>query len=169
MDKSLWRSACEEFLEIADLPANQRGSYLGCLEPALRRGVESLLAADAEAERFLEEPACPRHITESLKAAARAAPELRLGPYHLERELSQSRMSRVFLARRDDGEFEKEVLIFGLSCRTRKRYFLAGYFLVRQGFSLSQLSRSTVSFFLFLVFDRFIFTPSSFIIIIDII
>ena len=111
MDKTLWRSACEEFLEIAELPPDQRGSYLGCLEPALRRGVESLLAADAEAERFLEEPACPRHVTESLKAAARAAPELRLGPYHLERELSESRMSRVFLARRDDGEYEKEVAV----------------------------------------------------------
>ena len=111
MDKTLWRNACEEFLEIADLPVDQRGSYLGCLEPALRRGVESLLTADAEAERFLEEPACPRHVTESLKAAARAAPELRLGPYHLERELSVSRMSRVFLARRDDGEYEKEVAV----------------------------------------------------------
>ncbi len=111
MDKSLWRTACEEFLQISDLPVDQRGSYLGCLEPALRRGVESLLAADAEAEGFLDEPACPRHVTESLKAAARVAPELRLGPYHLERELSQSRMSRVFLARRDDGEYEKEVAV----------------------------------------------------------
>ena len=111
MDKSLWRTACEEFLEIADLPTDQQGSYLGCLEPTVRRGVESLLAADAEAGRFLEEPACPRHVTESLKAAARAAPELRLGPYQLERELSESRMSRVFLARRDDGEYEKEVAV----------------------------------------------------------
>lgn len=111
MDVGFWRTACQHFDRILKLPSTERASYLGKLEEGMRRGVESLMKAEAEADDFLEAPALSRSLAETLKGAAGREPSLRLGPYLLERELSRGGMSRVFLARRGDGEYDKEVVV----------------------------------------------------------
>jgi serine/threonine protein kinase len=111
MDVRFWRKACDHFERVVELPAEERAAYLRDLEPRLQRGVEALFAAEAEAGEFLQSPAVSPGMGEDLRAAANRAECLRLGPYRLERELSSSGMSRVFLARRDDGEFEKQVAV----------------------------------------------------------
>ena len=86
-------------LALAHAPA-ERAAVLDreCGDPALRREVEALLRADAMADRFLE----PLPVF---------APGSRLGPYRLSRKIGEGETSSVYLATRDDGEYEQRVAI----------------------------------------------------------
>jgi len=106
------------FASVVELNPLERAAFLdsACADdPALRSEVESLLAADERAGRFIEKPA--------LEAIAGAQPdgqaeseseseeERRIGPYKLIREIGQGGMGAVYLAARNDDQFKQRVAI----------------------------------------------------------
>jgi serine/threonine protein kinase/tetratricopeptide (TPR) repeat protein len=120
MSSSNWQKIEEIFDEAAEVPRIEREEFLneacgGDIE--LRREVEALLAADDESNDFIESPIIasntlanllPNNIEDSV------APHFlgkRVGAYELVRELGRGGMGAVFLARRADAEFRKEVAV----------------------------------------------------------
>jgi serine/threonine protein kinase/Flp pilus assembly protein TadD len=92
-------------------PPAERAAFLDAAcagDAGLRREVERLLAADARASRFLEQPAVS-------PSSPRESPEpplpRRLGSYLLLREIGGGGMGVVYLARRDDEQYEREVAV----------------------------------------------------------
>ncbi len=93
-----WSRARELFLELADLPASDRADALAEIETAdvhmaawVRRLLEQDLGTDGRDD-------------------ARSSKQL-FGPYETVRRIAAGGMGEVFLARRSDGEFEREVAI----------------------------------------------------------
>ncbi|HYG63748.1 MAG TPA: serine/threonine-protein kinase, partial [Thermoanaerobaculia bacterium] len=111
-DPERWRRIDGLFAEALELPPDERQGFLAAAcagDDELRSEVESLLAADAEGEEgaaFLEQPA-----GEWLDLDEAGGPERRLGPYRLLRRLGAGGMGSVYLARRDDGLYEREVAV----------------------------------------------------------
>jgi serine/threonine protein kinase/Tfp pilus assembly protein PilF len=102
-----WRQIDDLFAEALERPAGEREAFLAaaCGEDGeLRRAVESLLAADEASSTFLERPA---------GELLGFVPELegRLGPYRLLRRLGDGGMGTVYLARREDEHYERDVAI----------------------------------------------------------
>ncbi len=102
-----------------DLPREERGAWLAALaaeEPLLARVLEGLLraadAAQAGAERGAPETAS---LIARRMARAAAPPATlegrRFGPWRVLRLLGRGGMGSVWLARRDDGLFEREVAL----------------------------------------------------------
>ncbi len=118
-DPARWKRVTQITAEALDLPPEERSSWLrdACADDeALRREVESLLAADAGAGRFLETAAIARDgAAEAVVGVARESLGLvagrRVGPYRIVRELGHGGMGVVYLAERADLAFEKEVAI----------------------------------------------------------
>ena len=87
-------------------------------DQAIRAEVEALLAADMNSGEFIETPAYSETgwfgdaVTVPLSEAEQEKlNETRLGPYKVIREIGFGGMGTVYLAARDDDEFEKEVAI----------------------------------------------------------
>ena len=79
-------------------------------DPDLAAEVERFLAADARAGRFLED-AVAAGAAAMLQDGAQDEIGRRLGPYRLVRELGRGGMGVVYLAERDDQEFQQRVAI----------------------------------------------------------
>ena len=81
--------------------------------PDLRREIEELLERLDDARYYLATP--PAATAAAAVAEARPATDVdlgrRIGAYSLVREIGRGGMSRVFLARRADGEFEQDVAL----------------------------------------------------------
>ncbi|GMU64055.1 MAG: hypothetical protein AMXMBFR36_03290 [Acidobacteriota bacterium] len=100
----------ELFGELAELAEAERAERLERAtagRPELRREVESLLAAHADAAEFLER-ALPakRH-----SAGEELSPGTRIGPFRVTGELGRGGMGTVHLAERADGAYEQEVAL----------------------------------------------------------
>jgi serine/threonine-protein kinase len=81
--------------------------------PDLRREVEDLLDRVSDAQSFLEVPpaaAAAAAIAEANDGRTPGAGQ-RIGAYSIVREIGRGGMSRVFLARRADGQFEQHVAL----------------------------------------------------------
>jgi tetratricopeptide (TPR) repeat protein/predicted Ser/Thr protein kinase len=92
-----------------DLPVAEREAYLDAAcagDTDLRREVESLLAADEEADDFLVEPVFKLAAPDRSVAAGH-----RIGAYRVVRELGRGGMGAVYLAERADNQFEQQVAI----------------------------------------------------------
>ncbi len=91
-----------------DLAPEARAAYLdeACAgDAALRGRVVRMLAASARMSSFLERPPA------GVPAAVDVSPGRRLGPYELVREIGRGGMGAVYLARRVDERFDRDVAI----------------------------------------------------------
>ena len=116
MDQERWRRVAELLDEALELSPAERERFLGGAcggDAALRREVEALLAADAEASPLLD---TPLSMAALLAAGAGghdggALIDARIGPYRVVRELGRGGMGAVYLAERADGQFEHRVAL----------------------------------------------------------
>ena len=106
------------FASVVELNPLERAAFLdsACADdPALRSEVESMLAADERAVRFIEMPALEAmagaQSDEQAESESESEEERRIGPYKLIREIGQGGMGMVYLAARDDDQFEQLVAI----------------------------------------------------------
>jgi eukaryotic-like serine/threonine-protein kinase len=116
MTPDRWRKAEPIFDRALDLTPEARAAYLAdaCAgDDALRRDVESLLAADSNARDFLTGSAMRLLGDDGLDALTEeAAPaSSHVGPYRIVRPLGQGGMGAVYLGERADGQFEQTVAL----------------------------------------------------------
>ncbi|MCM3874858.1 MAG: serine/threonine protein kinase, partial [Thermoanaerobaculia bacterium] len=112
MNAELFRKAREIFDQAVELPVSERVEFLrrACDDLAVLEEAEALLrdsegqdVADGVREAISELP--------DTDAAAGAAPGKRAGPYELIREIGRGGMGAVYLARRADAAFQREVAV----------------------------------------------------------
>ena len=110
IDPGKWHEVDRIFAEALDRPPTERPAFLDAVcagDPALRQGVERLLAADARSSGILERPPGER-----LRLALEDREEGgSLGPYRLLRRIGGGGMGAVYLARREDDQYRRDVAI----------------------------------------------------------
>jgi TolB-like protein/Tfp pilus assembly protein PilF/tRNA A-37 threonylcarbamoyl transferase component Bud32 len=112
VNAELFRKARAIFDEAVELPENEREEFLGraCDGPDVREEVEALL-------REAGGPAFTDGVREAISdltdsgAGAGVVPGRRAGPYELVREIGRGGMGAVYLARRADAAFQREVAV----------------------------------------------------------
>jgi len=115
-----WREVRQLFDTVLDMPAERRGAYLAEHtqgDEELKREVEQLLTSFEESESMLTMPAVAgleTLIPPTPKTRSGGAGMLegqRVGPYRLLKKIASGGMGAVYVAARDDHEFEKKVAI----------------------------------------------------------
>jgi serine/threonine protein kinase len=109
-DPERWRRLQEVFHGAVSLDPAQQVAYLdeACAgDSELRREAESLIASSRDAPDLADE------VHRAASTALSEAPPLgaRLGPYRIVREVGEGGMGRVFLALRDDDQFQRRVAV----------------------------------------------------------
>jgi len=107
------------FAHAIDLREDERADWLAreCADDAERAHVERLLRADASAGDFLEQPPALVAAAVSGVVQERGSPTV-FGAYRVVRSIGVGGMGEVWLAERDDGEFQQRVAIKRLAYPT---------------------------------------------------
>ncbi len=112
-----WQEIEVLFNELMDLDPPHRDAFLEARchdDPSLRAQLQRLLDADADASAFLGEPAdayaAQLLINDDTPSEANLEGR-RIGPYRLEKEIGRGGMGTVYLAVRDDGQFQQKVAL----------------------------------------------------------
>ncbi|MBD3401694.1 tetratricopeptide repeat protein [candidate division GN15 bacterium] len=111
MDSARWNQIQDIFTEAADLPSDQRDTFLdrACGDDNdLRAEVMKLLKADRSAHSLFSGGGAAQALG---LPSQRSLVGRRIGPFELEREIGTGGMGVVYLARRVDGQFEQQVAI----------------------------------------------------------
>jgi len=112
MDADRWAKVKDIFSRTVDLAPDDRHKKLdeACNGDAeIRQQVEDLLRSNDEVEGFIEEPAFT--VADALPSESEPTANKLIGHYRVVREIGRGGMGTVFLATRDDGEFQQEVAI----------------------------------------------------------
>src|SRR5215210_1708870 len=105
------------FNDALELEPDERKEFLLLIcgnDTELQREIESLLDSYNRVEDFLQTPAGNFSASEMAKALEFEEESVigkRLGSYRIERETGRGGMGTVYLATRDDGQFQKRVAI----------------------------------------------------------
>lgn len=129
------------FAAAADLPPDEQRAFLSSLaleDPDLATEVERFLDADSRAGRFLEDA-----VEAGASAVVHNEIGRRLGPWRLVRELGRGGMGVVYLAERDDHEFQQRVAIKRLHPGLETAEVLARFQTERQ--ILARLSHPSIA------------------------
>jgi serine/threonine-protein kinase len=115
-ERRAWLSRVESiFYEALEQPANDRPAFLAdrCEgDGALLHDVQAMLDADGSEDGFLAGPALGSSFAmPSLGSLGESSSSQRIGPYQLLRPLGSGGIANVWLARRVDGQFDKQVAI----------------------------------------------------------
>ena len=111
MESARWQRIRVLFEGAVEQPVDRQRQFVetACGEDrALRDSVLAMLAADREGTHFLDSPL---ESQESWLDAEERWTGRRIGPYRIEREIGTGGMGAVFLAVRDDDEFEQQVAV----------------------------------------------------------
>ena len=109
MSPETWQRVNDLLLEALDLPEPQRARFLATVdkqEPTIGQELRSLLDVDTGAVAGLDHPAVDLHT-----ASYELEPGAQIGPYQIIREIGRGGTGIVYLARRADGELERQVAI----------------------------------------------------------
>lgn len=109
-----WERMKELFNEVVDCPPRARESLLNarCGEnELLRNAVWSLIESFEKAGSFIDIPPGMNAFSGLMENGEILAPEQRIGPYQIVRELGSGGMGAVYLAKRVDEQFHKLVAI----------------------------------------------------------
>ena len=117
MQPSSWERTQKLFFEAADLPPEAQARFLDSAcgdDAALRAELESLLAADrknGEGVASAVESAAALFFGGDAPGDSHDLAGRRLGPYRVVREIGRGGMGAVYLATRDDDQYQKRVAI----------------------------------------------------------
>ncbi|MEM7656103.1 MAG: serine/threonine-protein kinase [Bacteroidota bacterium] len=111
MDSKQWEWLQQHFEVATGLSAEEQQAYVEPLRlthPLLAEELAGMLAADGQADSWLDRPAFP---TEEVFQTLSQREGERIGPYQLKRLIGKGGMGNVYLGKRVDGGFEQEVAI----------------------------------------------------------
>ena len=113
MNRESWQSIKDHFAAASALTGAERVAYLdaNCGDPTLRAELESLLAAHAQVDAVVDQPAVAYINGATLSGSPEQRIGMRLGPYEIVALIGRGGMGDVYRARRVDAQYEKEVAI----------------------------------------------------------